>query len=64
MSKSRIKAAADWLLEISALLVVFPVLDSLFLSGTGSMWVPTAGIVFGILSGLLGIYLTPEKEKP
>ena len=64
MQRSRLKAVADWLLEISALLMVFPVLDSMLQHEGKLGWLAWSGVAFAAITGLVGLYLTPDKERP
>lgn len=62
MNTTRGKAIADWFLEISALLMVFPALDCVLHPAGGPSWLPWTGLILGILFFLVGVYLMPSKE--
>jgi len=63
MTPVRLKAIADWLLEVSALLAVFPVLDHLVSPGPSPVWLPWVGLIAGIIAGLFGLYLMSERNS-
>jgi hypothetical protein len=61
---TRRSAMSQWLREVSALLLVFPVVDQLVLNGPGQRFdwtVAVGGATAGLL--LLGIGLTLIKER-
>ncbi len=63
LSNQKTKAAADWILEVSALVLVFPFLDSIVHPTGVPGWLPWAGVVIGLGGFGIGVYFTPEKDK-
>lgn len=57
---ARRKAIADWFMEISALLIVFPALDY-FVSKDVHLWVVIGGNAAALTSLVIGVWLTKKE---
>jgi len=57
------RAIADWVLEVSALVFVFPVLDYFMHGRQAPVWIPLVGLLSALCGFTIGVYLTPNKEK-
>ena len=60
---SKTKAIAEWVLEVSALVFVFPVLDYFMHGRQASVRIPLTGVILATSMFLYGVYLIPDKEK-